>query len=385
MSDFCPYAKRSNACQLSNLSYDEQLRLKEKQCRRFIAPFCTVDPITPSAPTGYRNKAQFVYKRADKRTMLCGVYKSTARTVAPVESCALCSERANTVARELGRLFLSFKIPPYDFHTRRGWLKSVLIREARGTGELMAVIIGADRIFPAKKTFTTALLKACPDITTVVQTVSADPNKLTVGETVAKLFGEGYITDTLLGRRFVISPASFYQINHAMTGLLYKKAIEFAGLSGNETVLDAYCGVGTIGLCIAPYAGRVLGVEQNRAAVRDAVRNARLNHADNITFIAADAKDYARALREQGEHIDVAFVDPPRAGCTASFLNSLARLGPARIVYISCNAETQARDLRLLSAMGYRVDRCAPFDLFPGTKHVETVVQITYVKKEEAK
>lgn len=374
MKDFCIYGKKCNSCQLCNLSYTEQLRYKENLCRRLIAPMCPVEPITPSPRSeGYRNKAQFVYKREGKR-ILSGLYKSTAHSVMAADRCAICSDTANEITAALSKLFQSFKIRPYDYHTGRGWLKSVVIREAVATGEVMVVINGADPVFPAKRTFATALKKACPSVTTAVYTVNRDRGKLFVGKQGEILLGSGTITDILCGEKFLLSPSSFYQINHDQTEQLYQKAIELAALSGSETVLDAYCGIGTIGIIASRRAKFVHAVELNPAAIADAKKNAGLNDIQNIRFTAADSKDYARKLAEVGEPIDAAFIDPPRAGCTAGFLKSLSKLSPARIVYISCNPETQARDIRVLGRLGYRAEVCYPFDMFPHTNHVESIV-----------
>ena len=369
----CDAHRRCNSCQLTNLSYEEQLKLKENLCRKHLGTLCRVMPITPSEPSRYRNKAQFVFRQTDKKHMESGIYKSGTMTVAAVSDCLLCSERANEIAHVLRRLFLSFKIRPYDPYTGRGWLRSVTVRESADGKDTMVCITGTDAVFPAKATFVSALKKACPSITTVVLTECKTKN-LFIGKTTAVLSGEGYITDTLLSKRFLISPSSFYQINHDQCERLYQKAIELLSLSGSETLLDAYCGVGTIGICCSDHAGQVLAVEQNKDAVRDAIKNARLNGVDNIRFVAADAKDYLKVLTEQGEKIDAAVIDPPRAGCAASFLRALARLSPSRIVYVSCNPETQARDLFVLGRLGYKAEVCYPFDMFPQTKHVETVV-----------
>ena len=352
----------------------EQLRYKENICRRTVGKLCRVEPITPSPKTeGYRNKAQFVFKREGKR-IVSGLYKSSTHSVMVAQSCTVCSDTANEIVRSLCKLFFSFKVMPYDPYTGRGWLKSVVIREAVGTNEVMAVINGADAVFPAKRTFATALQKACPALTTAVCTVNRDQKKLFTGKQSEVLFGKGSITDILCGEKFIISPSSFYQINHDQTEQLYQKAIELAQLSGKETVLDAYCGVGTIGIVAARHAKAVHAVELNPAAIADAKRNAKLNGIENIRFVAADSKDYAKALAEDGEHIDVAFIDPPRAGCSASFLKSLSGLSPDRIVYISCNPETQARDIKVLGRLGYKAQVCYPYDMFPHTNHTECAV-----------
>ncbi len=373
---FCPYAKKCSSCQLCNLSYSEQLRYKENICRRHLGRLCRIEPITPSPKIkGYRNKAQFVYKAEGKR-ILSGVYRSATHSVMAAECCAICSDNANETARALAKLFQSFKIRPYDHYTGKGWLKSVVLRET-AAGEMMAVIIGADPVFPAKRTFATALQKACPWITTAVCSVNRDRGKLFNGKVSEILFGDGYITDRLCGERFLISPASFYQINHDQTEKLYRKAVELADLRGSEVVLDAYCGIGTIGIVASRRAKEVIAVELNPQAIRDAKQNARLNGIENIRFTAADSKNFAKQMAQQNAVIDVAFIDPPRAGCTASFLSALAHLRPARIVYVSCNPETQARDINILSRLGYEAQVCHPFDMFPYTNHVETVVLLS--------
>lgn len=376
MDNFCKISKKCNSCQLLNLSYDEQLAYKERLCRRLLGGICEVAPIAPSPQIcGYRNKAQFVFRREGK-ALVSGIYRSGARAVTPADRCALCSDRANGLAAVLCRLFLSFKVQPYDSHTGRGWLRSVIIREASATGEMMLTVIGADPVFPAKRTFATALKKACPELTTAVIAVDRDPDRLFIGKVSDVLFGEGYITDRLCGESFMLSPAAFYQVNHDQTERLYTKALELMELSGGETVLDAYCGIGTIGMIAARKAKRVLGVELNGEAIRDARRNAKLNGIENIRFTAADSRLYAKELAAAGEHIDAAVIDPPRAGCAASFLNALSKLGPDRIVYISCNPETQARDIRILARLGYRAERAFPYDMFPHTNHVESVCKL---------
>ena len=376
MNDFCPIGKKCSSCQLLNLSYEEQLKYKENLCRRLLGSLCRVEAITPSPMTQeYRNKAQFVFRREGKG-LVSGVWRSGTRTMAATDRCALCTDSANELAGVLCRLFHSFKVTPYDPYTGRGWLKSVVIREA-SAGKRMLIINGADGVFPAKRTFTTALRKACPDLTTAVIAVNRDPEKLFTGRVSEVLFGDGFITDTLCGRRFILSPTAFYQVNHDQTEQLYERAIELLALSKDDVLLDAYCGIGTVGIIAAQYAGRVLGVELNKEAIRDARRNASLNQAGNIRFTAADCKLYAKELADSGERIDAAVIDPPRAGCTASFLKSLAGLGPSHIAYISCNPETQARDIRILSRFGYRAEAAYPFDMFPHTNHVECVTLMT--------
>ncbi|MBQ3416333.1 MAG: 23S rRNA (uracil(1939)-C(5))-methyltransferase RlmD [Ruminococcus sp.] len=373
----CESVRACSSCQLFNLSFDEQLLFKQKKCEKALSPLCKVEKITPSPSfVRYRNKAQFVFKKSGKEIRY-GIFKAKTHTPALTGDCLLCSEKANEIAKVLCRLFLSFKLNPYDFYKGTGYIKSITVREGLETGEVMVILSGAAPVFPAKRTFISALLKACPYITTVVLCVNKSEDKLFVGETKEILYGKGHITDILCGKKFLISPQSFYQINAPQCERLYQKAIALADLKGNETILDAYSGVGTIGICASDKAKTVYSVEQNPQAVKDAKKNAALNQIDNIDFVCADSKDYIKALQKQNVRIDAAFIDPPRAGCSASFLNMLAKIKPAKIIYISCNIETQSRDIRILENKGYKAQVCYPFDMFPNTGHVETAVLLS--------
>lgn len=372
----CRSFRSCSACGLSNLCFEDQLHFKQKKCEKALASLCKVETITPSPSfLRYRNKAQFVFRKSGKEIRY-GIYKAKSHTPALTDDCLICTVRANEIAATLCKLFASFKVSPYDFYKETGYLKSVTIREAFATGEVMVILSGASPVFPAKRTFLSALLKRCPYITTVVLCVNKSTDKLFVGETKEVLYGEGTITDILCGRKFLISPQSFYQINSAQCERLYHKTIELAEPSGDDAVLDAYAGVGTIGICACDKAKKILSVEQNPQAVKDAKKNASLNHIDNIDFVCADSKDYLKELKTHNVPIDVAFIDPPRAGCSASFLNTLAKMKPKKIIYISCNIETQSRDIRVLMNKGYRAETCYPFDMFPNTGHVESVVRL---------
>lgn len=231
-------------------------------------------------------------------------------------------------------------------------------------------------VFPSKNNFVKAIRAKFPEITTIVQNINHYNTNLVLGDRQNVLYGKGYIEDILCGCRFRISPKSFYQINPVQTEVLYNKAMEFAGLKGDETVLDAYCGIGTIGIVAAKRgAGRVVGVELNGDAVRDAIINARTNKLDNIRFFKGDAGEFMEAAAEEEERPDVVFMDPPRAGSSEQFLRSLIKMSPKTVVYISCNPETLARDLRFLTKNSdYRVRKIQPVDMFPHTEHIETVV-----------
>lgn len=373
----CNVAKKCNSCQLNNLSYDEQLKYKQNKCYKFLGSFCRVgNIISMNSPFSYRNKAQAVFKRERDKSISWGLYKSTTNTIVKTRECKLHTKHSNEIFNSLCALFKSFKIAPYDPFKGTGFIKSVVIREGFNTGEVMVILNGADPVFPAKKTFVSALLKKHPYITTVVTTINKDNQKLFIGKTQDILYGEGYITDTLCDKTFIISPQSFYQINPVQTEKLYAKAIELAGLNGTQTILDSYCGVGTIGICASDNAKQVLSVESNKDAILDAKKNAKLNSIKNISFVCADAKDYIALLKEDKVKIDAAFIDPPRMGCSKEFLQSIIDMDIKTVIYISCNIETQSRDLRLLKKHNYKVEKIVPVDMFPHTNHVESIALI---------
>ena len=374
----CPYAKKCGGCQLQNLSYPEQLKWKQAQVRRLLGKFHQVEPILGIAnPYHYRNKVQAAFGVTRDRRIVSGIYQSSSHRIVPVDSCQIEDTKADDIIVTVRELLRSFKLTAYDERREQGFLRHVLVKRGFSTGEIMVVLVTSTPVFPAKRRFTQALRARHPDITTVLMNVNPYRTSLVLGEREEVLYGKGYIEDVLCGCRFRISARSFYQINPVQTEQLYQKAVELAGLTGVETVIDAYCGIGTIGMVASAHAGRVIGVELNRDAVRDAIANARANGIRNIYFHTADAGEWMASIAEQGERADVVFMDPPRAGSDDRFLSSLMLLAPRRVVYISCNPETQERDLRFLTARGYQVKAIQPVDMFPHTHHVETVVLLS--------
>ena len=378
--DICQHAKKCGGCQMLNLSYEEQLAWKERTVRRLIGRFCRVRPIWGMEdPYHYRNKVQAAFGLDRSRhTIISGVYQSTTRRIVPVDRCVIENETADAIVADIRKMLPSFKLRVYDERTGTGWLRHVQIRRGFTTGEVMVVLVAVSPIFSAQKAFTAKLLSLHPEITTVVLNVNDTDTPLFLGAREKVLYGSGYIEDVLCGLTFRLSPRSFYQVNPVQTERLYSAAVELAGLHGSETVLDAYCGIGTIGLIASRHAGRVLGVEVNRDAVKDAIANARRNGIRNTWFTAADAGEYMSALARENEHIDVVFMDPPRAGSDQRFLRALLKLKPDRVVYISCDPETLARDLETLTAGGYRTEVAQPVDMFPMTRHIETVCLLTH-------
>ena len=248
-----------------------------------------------------------------------------------------------------------------------------MIRRGFTTGEILVVLVTASPVFPSKNNFVKALREKHPEITTIVQNINGRSTSMVLGDKEHVLYGKGYIEDVLCGLRFRISSRSFYQINSAQTEKLYAKAMELAELTGNETVLDAYCGIGTIGLIASKHAGKVIGVELNQDAVRDAVQNAKKNGITNAQFFCNDAGRFMSHMAARGESADVVFMDPPRSGSTEEFIDAVALMQPKRVVYISCGPDTLARDLRMFAKHGYKAKEAWPVDLFGWTEHVETV------------
>lgn len=351
--------------------------MKQARLIRLLGRFGHVEEIIGMEdPTHYRNKVQAAF-RSKSGKVVSGVYQSATGRIVEVDGCMLEDRCAAPILATVRRLCASMKIKPYDMQTGQGFLRHVLIRRGFASGEILVVLVTARGEFRAVRPFVNELLRRHPEITTVVRNINPTDTALFLGTESTVLHGEGYITDRLCGLDFRISPRSFYQVNPVQTEVLYQKVRAFAALSGHERVIDAYCGTGTIGLTLADAAREVIGVEINRDAVADATVNAALNNIQNAVFHTADAGDFMKEMAEGGETADVVITDPPRAGCSPKFLHSLLALSPARVVYVSCNPETLARDLYTLTKGGYKVAEIQPVDMFPFTGHAECVVRLT--------
>ena len=290
-------------------------------------------------------------------------------------------KKSQEIIRTIRGLLKSFKIKTYDEDTGYGLFRHVLIRRGFKSEEIMVVLVLGSPILPSSNNFVKALRKEHPEITTVVLNINDRKTSMILGEREKVLYGKGFIRDELCGCTFRISPKSFYQVNPVQTEILYQKAIEFAHLTGKESVIDAYCGIGTIGLIASGHAKEVVGVELNKDAVKDAKLNARENQIRNVKFFQGDAGEFMEAMAAEGNSMDVLFMDPPRAGSDEKFMASAVKMGPEKIVYISCNPETLARDLKYLTKKGYQVKKIQPVEMFAFTEHVETVVLMSKVQK----
>ena len=371
----CTVSKKCGSCQYQGISYKEQLAVKQKKMNKLLKKFANVKPIIGMEnPFYYRNKVHSVFDRDRKGNIICGTYEAKTHKVVPVEECLIEDKISQEIIRTIRDMLKSFKIKTYDEDTGYGLLRHVLVRRGFSTGEIMVVLVAASPIFPSKNNFVKALRKKYPQITTVLLNVNDKKTSMVLGERDIVLYGKGFIRDNLCGCSFRISPQSFYQVNPVQTEILYKTAIEYAGLGRKETVIDAYCGIGTIGLVAAGKAKNVIGVELNPDAVHDAKINARENKITNTRFYQGDAGEFMEKMAVEGERADVVFMDPPRTGSDKKFMSSVIKLAPSRIVYISCGPESLARDLEYFTEHGYTVRKIQPVDMFSFTDHCENVV-----------
>lgn len=381
----CPVYKKCGGCQLQNLSYPEQLKFKQNKVERLLRKFCKVEPIIGMEnPYHYRNKVQAAFYTDRRGKIISGVYQSGTHHVVGIDSCQTEDVIADKIIVAVRKLLPSFKMTTYNEDTGKGFLRHILVKRGFATNQIMLVLVTGTPVFPSKNNFVKAILKQFPEITTIVQNVNNYNTNLVLGDNQKVLYGNGYIEDILCGCRFRISPKSFYQINPVQTEVLYNTAMEYADLKGNETVLDTYCGIGTIGIVAAKRgAGRVIGVELNGDAVKDAIVNARANNLKNIRFYKGDAGEFMYEVSTEDEKPDVVFMDPPRAGSDTKFLDSLIKMSPKTVVYVSCNPETLARDLDyVIKNSDYKISKIRPVDMFPHTAHVETVVQLVRKKPD---
>ena len=370
----CKVWKKCGGCQFQGVPYTEQIKIKQKNMNKLLKKYGNVKPIIGMEnPFYYRNKVHAVFDRDKKGNIICGTYEAGTHRVVPVEECMIEDKTSQAIIRAIRDMLKSFRIKTYDEDTGYGLLRHVLVRRGFSTDEIMVVLVVASPIFPSKNNFVKALRKKFPQISTVVLNVNDKKTSMVLGERDIVLYGKGFIRDRLCGCTFRISPQSFYQVNPVQTELLYKTAIEYAGLGRKERVIDAYCGIGTIGLVAAGKAREVIGIELNKNAVRDAIVNARENKITNARFYQGDAGEFMEGMVSEGERADVVFMDPPRSGSSEKFLNSVIKLSPKKIVYISCNPETLARDLNFLTRKNYIVKEIQPVEMFCFTDHTEVV------------
>ncbi|MBR5870114.1 MAG: 23S rRNA (uracil(1939)-C(5))-methyltransferase RlmD [Clostridia bacterium] len=388
MAEICRHTA-CGGCSMTGIPYEEQLARKHQQLKTLLSPFGEVlPPIGMEEPFYYRNKVTrtFASARDEKKRMttVAGTYAAESRRVVPIDSCLIEDRGAQRIMNTLTALCAKMKILPYDPKTRSGVIRHAQIRVGASTGEYLLTLVTGTPQFPGRGNLVTALRREHPEITSIVHNVNGFDTGMILGDEKRSghenrvLFGSGSIRDTLCGLSFRISPQSFYQVNPRGTEILYNTAIALADLQPNDTLLDAYCGIGTIGLAAAHACRRVIGVELNPDAVRDAIANAKHNKITNARFYRGDAGKFL--LENADLTPDVLIMDPPRGGSDQPFLNAVCRAKPKKVVYVSCGPDTLARDLKTLTRE-YRVETIQPVDMFPMTEHCECVVSLRRIKQ----
>jgi len=399
----CPSARRCGGCQIQAVDYQEQLRLKEKKVYNNLKRIgglsslllpggeetteqtkeeternaVVMEPIIGMEnPWRYRNKAQFPFGRNKDGRIVTGFYAGRTHDIVEQEDCLLGVEENREILSIIRNFMEEYKIEPYNEETHRGLVRHVLIRKGFQTGELMVCLVINGRKLPGQQALTEHLLEI-PGMTSISLNVNQEKTNVILGKELINLWGEGHITDYIGAVQYRISPLSFYQVNPVQTERLYGTALEYAGLTGNETVWDLYCGIGTISLFLAQKAKQVYGVEIVPQAIDDARENARLNHMENVEFFVGKAEEVLPEQYERNQiYADVIVVDPPRKGCDEKCLETIVKMSPKRVVYVSCNSSTLARDVKYLEERGYRTERVRCVDMFPHSGHVECVVKL---------
>lgn len=365
-------------CQLQHLSYEAQLIQKQKTVRDVMErigklPHVPVHPVKGmDNPWRYRNKSQIPFSEQNGETV-AGFYKTRTHEIVDTDVCIIQGEEADALMATLKRALHSLGIEAYDERTHRGMLRHLIVRKARATGELMVVLVTKAKKFPQQEEAIALIKEVVPNVTSIMQNVNSQKTNVIFGNETILLHGKSFIVDTIGDIQFEISARSFYQVNSDQTEVLYDQALEYAQLTGNESVIDAYCGIGSISLFLAKQAKEVYGVEIVPQAIEDAKRNAELNDIDNAHFEAGPAEVVIPKWYEEGKRFDVLVVDPPRKGCDEQLLDTILQYKPKRVVYVSCNPATLARDLRILEDGGYRTQEVQPVDMFPHSSHVECV------------
>ena len=371
----CKICTSCGGCQYQQLDYKAQLKYKTKRVKEALTRIANIkQEVLPclgmEEPYNYRNKIQVPFNKDKNGKVKFGFYKENSHIIMPIKECALEDRRAAPILWDIKLLLEEMNIPTYNEDSGKGIFRYALIRTSYHYDELMVVLITSQMNFPGQRNFVNELVKRHPEITTVVENVNSRHTNVILGNQEKVLYGPGHIKDDILGLTFEISAASFFQVNPVQVEKLYASALNLIDFNKKEVVLDAYSGVGTIGLIAARNAKQVISVEINKSAHKNAIENAKRNNIDNIEFHCADAGEF---ISKYDGDIDVLIMDPPRSGSDETFLSTVMNKRIKKIVYVSCNPETLARDIKYLSSM-YEVNYVQPVDMFPMTAHVETIV-----------
>ncbi len=373
----CPVFKQCGGCSFRHIGYEAELKLKEKAVKDAFTRLggfdMDIDGILPSEKTeNYRNKAQYPLG-IENNEVVSGFYAKRSHRIVKSDNCKIQDERFSKISNWILDFIKDRNISVYDEKTGKGLLRHIYLRVAEKTGEIMVCLVSSKKKVPFLKEFSEEIKNIFPDIKSVVLNVNPENTNVILGRDYEILSGSDTIRDIFLGNEFLIAPASFYQVNKLQAERLYEKAFEYAEFKGDETLLDLYCGIGSIGLSAYSKVKKLVGVEVVPQAIENAKKNAELNNAKNAEFICADAKKAAKELLQKGLKPDVIIIDPPRQGCDKEVIESITQMSPEKVVMISCNPSTAARDAKLLCERGYKLLKYMAIDLFPKTSHVETV------------
>lgn len=374
----CHIYKGCGGCHLMHMSSHGQQSFKTKRVKDCFERIGSLhvdvhDCLMQEDSWFYRNKVQMPVGYDKDHHLITGFYKQKTNDIIDCQQCLIQNEESNRLIQRVKELFEQYHVEPYDKVTHQGNIKHIVTKKGYHSQEMMLCLITYERKIAHIDQIVDTLCKEFKHLNTIIQNINPKHDNVILGDEEILLYGPGYIFDTLLGNTYKISLKSFYQINPVQVEVLYQKAIEFAELDSDDTVLDAYCGIGTISLSVASHVKKVYGVEIVKEAIADAKNNAVLNKIDNVEFVCDDAGKYMMSLTNQHIHLDVVFVDPPRKGCSQEFLDYLLQAQPEKIVYISCDVATQARDVKILSEQGYHVETVQPVDMFPHTFHIENI------------
>ena len=373
----CPISTACGGCVFQNATYEYELRYKKHKVEEALKRIGHLDNVKVNDvigmenPEHYRNKIQVPFGKENKH-VIYGFYKSKTHKIIPLKQCNIEDLKAGPILNNIARLMEEFHIDPYNEDYRTGIVRHVLIRTSLSTNEVMVVLVCNVDTFPGRNNFIKELIKRSPEISTVIYNTNKRDTNVILGDSDKVLYGKGFITDEILGLKFNISAQSFFQVNPIQVQKLYKTALNFAKLDKNDTVLDAYAGVCTIGLLAAPHVKKVTSVEVVKSAVINGRNNATLNNIHNIDIIEADCTEY---INKQLPRFDVVIMDPPRKGSTPEFLSAIKKIKPSRLVYISCEPSTLARDLEILSDT-YEIEVVQPVDMFPRSFHIENITSL---------
>lgn len=375
----CPVSTACGGCTFQNATYEYELRYKKHKVEEDLKRIGHIDNVKVNDvigmknPSHYRNKIQIPFGR-DNKHVIYGFYKSNTHKIVPIKECNIEDEKAGPILKDIALLMEKYRIAPYNEDTRSGIIRHVLLRTSKLTNEVMVVLIANTETFPGRNNFVKELTSLHKEISTIIYNINTRDTNVILGEREKTLYGKGYIVDEILGLKFNISSKSFFQVNPTQVEILYGEALKYADIKKDEVVLDAYAGVCTIGLLAAKYAKEVVSVELEKSAVINGRNNAKLNNIDNIKIIEADCTEY---ILNNMPHFDVVIMDPPRKGSTPEFLNALLKMKPKKIVYISCEPSTLARDLEYLKEE-YNINTVQPVDMFPRSFHVETICALSF-------